>query len=110
MKEIKDYKVVSNKEAEHMFMVNDVLDIYYKKPIKNSKDSVNLTLHFFEIFAKENNLEVGNLYAVPFDEDGVFQGYYCVCDGDTDYSLEFLEYCDNIGLDLDYFMEEEDED
>jgi len=122
MKEFKDYPVITSEEFDEkkMYMIIDVLDIFYKNYIRNSKESVNIVLHFFEEFSKENGIPCGNLYMASFENKGEFIGYYGCCDGlpddseelekiyGTDYSEEFSDYCDKIGLDLDYYIEDND--
>lgn len=116
MEIFKEYDVITDLESEskNMYMVIDVLDIFYKKHIKNSKESINIVLHFFEKFSKENDVPCGNLYVAEFNNKEKFIGYYGCCDGltndyiemeniyGTDFSVEFGEYCNKIGLDLDY--------
>jgi len=112
MKEkIKEYPVITTEEfeAKKLFMIIDVLDIFYKKHIKNSIESVNIVLNFFDKFSKENNIQCKNLYVVSFEYKGDVVGYYGCCDILSDEYLEkFSDYCDNIGLDLDYYIEDND--
>ena len=114
MKEFKEYPIITNKECEDkkMYMIIDILDIFYKNYIRNSKESVNIVLHFFEEYSKKNNINCGNLYVVPFEYKGNFEGYYGACDGlsfnyiEIEEGHSFLDYCYNIGLDLDYYIED----
>src|ERR1035437_5484149 len=110
--EIKEYKLITDIEAGNMYMIIDGLNIFYKTPIKNSITAINTVLHFFEEFSAINNIPCGNLYVAELIDEGEVY-YYGVCDGlsndyteleekyGTDYSIEFLEYCDSIELDLD---------
>lgn len=114
MKDFKEYQVITSEECDEkkMYMITDVLDIFYKNYIRNSKESVNIVLHFFEEFCKEKNIPCGNLYVVSFYYKGNFEGYYGACDGvsfdsiKTEEEYGFLDYCDGIGLDLDYYIED----
>ena len=49
------------------------------------------------------------MYVVSFEYKGDVVGYYGCCDILSDEYLEkFSDYCDNIGLDLDYYIEDND--
>jgi len=119
MKDFKDYPVITSEKSKDFYMIIDTLDIFYKEHIKNSKEAINIVLHFFEKFSKENNVPCGNLYVSSDKYDGEVC-YFGVCDGmpdncneliekyGTDYSVEFEDYCDKNGLDLDYYIEDND--
>jgi len=112
--EIKDYMIISYNDAKNLYMILDTLDIFYKKHIKNSVEAINIVLHHFEIFSNRYNVPCGNLYVAEYVDNGVLEGYIAVCDGmsdnsneliekyGTDYSIEFEDYCNKVGLDLDY--------
>ncbi len=109
------YKLITLEESEekNMYMILDTLNIFYKKPIKNSIRSANIVLNFFGKFMKEINQNCGDLYIVKVIDNGAIY-YGCCCDGLINnhdemfkkhgiyFSSEFEKYCDKISLILDY--------